>query len=157
MSKQSNKVLETVTAIAERAVGRLGLELDRVELALGKKQSLVRVFVDKPGGVTIDDCQAASGEIGTLLDVEDPIDGHYNLEVSSPGLDRPLLEDRDYERFAGRLVRLHTYGPVEGTRDFVGVLVGLQDGVVRLHDRHAGVERAIPYDQVARARLEVEI
>jgi ribosome maturation factor RimP len=157
LGKPSDKTLETVTAIAARVVARLGLELDRVQVALGKKQSVVRVFVDKEGGVTIDDCQRVSEELGTVLDVEDPIEGHYDLEVSSPGLDRPLLEESDYRKFAGRLVRLHTYGPVEGTRDFVGVLVGLEGGVVRVHDQATGRNMEIPYEKVAKARLEVEI
>jgi len=157
LGKPSDKTLETVTAIAARVVARLGLELDRVQVALGKKQSVVRVFVDKEGGVTIDDCARVSRELGTVFDVEDPIPGHYNLEVSSPGLDRPLLEEKDYERFAGHLVRVHTYGPVEGTRDFVGVLMGLQDGVVRMHDRATGRNTEIPYEKVAKARLVVEL
>ena len=94
---------------------------------------MLRLFIDKPGGVTHEDCAFVSREVGTILDVEDAIPGgSYTLEVSSPGLDRKLTKAADYERFAGSRVRLSTREPVEGTRHFEGRLQGLHDGRVAL-------------------------
>lgn len=147
---------EIVSAIAERVAVRLGLELDHVEVSTHPKNSFIRVYLDKEGGVSLEDCQKASAEIGTILDVEDPMPGHYTLEVSSPGLDRPLRGERDYERYRGRAVRIHTYAPFEGRRDFIGKLLGLEDGVVRVEDKDLAAVVEVPLAQIAKARLEVE-
>lgn len=148
---------QIVIPVVERVAERLDLEVDRVEISASRKQSILRVFLDKEGGITLQDCEKASREIRTILDVEDLLNGNYTLEVGSPGLDRPLLEERDYVRFAGRLVHVHTYAPIEKNRDFVGKLLGLEDGVVRLQlkDKETSVE--IPLDTISKARLEVEI
>jgi ribosome maturation factor RimP len=131
--------------------------LDRIEVSMNRKQAFVRVFVDKEGGVTLEDCQRVSKEIGTVLDVEDPMPGPYTLEVSSPGLDRPLRTEGDYERYRGRLVRVNTYAPVGGSRDFVGELLGLVEGLVQVRNRESGAVTDIPLGSIAKARLEIEL
>jgi ribosome maturation factor RimP len=150
------QTLERIREIAVRILEFAGMELVHLEMKREPGGLLVRLFIDKSGGVSLDDCARISRQLSGQLDLEDPIPGHYTLEVSSPGLDRPLYDDRDYVRFAGKQVRLSTFTPIEGRRHFVGRLVGLFDGAVRLvleGDR----EIAIPRDQVAKARLEVEI
>lgn len=157
MGNDVRKPLEVVREIASRVAERLGLELDHVDVSTHRRQSFVRIYLDKEGGLTLADCQKASAEIGTVLDVEDPMPGPYTLEVSSPGLDRPLRDARDYQRHEGKTVRLHTYGPVDDRRDHVGELLGLEEGLIRLRDRETDEVRTIPMDQVAKARLEIEI
>jgi ribosome maturation factor RimP len=104
-----------------------------VELKGGGKARTLRIYLDKPGGVTLDDCATVSREVGTILDVEDVIPGgQYTLEVSSPGLDRKLTKTADYERFAGSLVKLQTREAVNGSRNFQGRLQGLHDGRITL-------------------------
>ena len=135
--------LEHVRQIAERVTASQGLELVDVEFRGGGKARLLRLFIDKPGGVTHEDCAFVSRELGTILDVEDAIPGgSYTLEVSSPGLDRKLVKAADYERFAGSRVRLSTRQPVEGSRHFEGRLQGLRNGRVALE---VGSKKATPH------------
>ncbi len=121
--------LDRVKEIAERVASSSGLELVEVELLGGGKARRLRVFIDKPQGVTHEDCASYSREIGTILDVEDALPGgSYVLEVSSPGLDRKLLKPADFERFQGSLVKFSTHEPIDGNRHFQGRLVQF-DGV----------------------------
>ncbi len=116
--------LDRVKEIAERVASSSGLELVEVELQGGGKARRLRVFIDKPEGVTHEDCASFSREIGTILDVEDAVaGGSYVLEVSSPGLDRKLLKPADFERFQGSLVKFSTHEPIDGNRHFQGRLV----------------------------------
>jgi len=125
--------LDHVREVAERVAGSSGLEVVEVELQGGGKARLLRIFIDKPGGVTHEDCAAFSREVGTILDVEDAVPGgHYTLEVSSPGLDRRLHKAADYERFQGSLVRLSTFQPVNGNRHFEGRLTKFEGGKLTL-------------------------
>jgi ribosome maturation factor RimP len=122
--------LDRVKEIAERVASSSGLELVEVELQGGGKARRLRVFIDKPQGVTHEDCASYSREIGTILDVEDALPGgSYVLEVSSPGLDRKLLKPEDFERFQGSLVKFSTHEPIDGNRHFQGRLVQF-DGVL---------------------------
>jgi ribosome maturation factor RimP len=150
----AGEVQERVRQIVTRIVGFAGLEVVHLELNHHPGGMVLRVYIDKEGGVTVDDCARISHQISAELDVDDPIPGAYTLEVSSPGLDRPLISDADFERFAGRRVRLSTYAPIDGRRNFQGQLIGLQAGVVRM--TQDGKEVAIPRAQVARARLEID-
>jgi ribosome maturation factor RimP len=119
--------------IAERVAETHGLEVVDLEFRGGGRARMLRLTIDKPGGVTHEDCARISREVGTILDVEDAVPGgSYTLEVSSPGLDRKLLKPRDYERFAGSRVRVTTREPVEGSRHLEGRLEGLYAGRVRL-------------------------
>jgi len=133
-----------------------GMELVHLEMKREPGGHLLRLYIDKDGGVTLDDCAAMSRQISAQLDVEDPIEGRYTLEVSSPGLDRPLFSEHDYARFAGRRIRLSTRVPLEGRRNFQGRLEGIVDGTVTM-TLEGGQRVAIPREQVAGARLEIEI
>jgi ribosome maturation factor RimP len=120
--------LERIKEIAERVASSSGLELVEVELCGGGKARRLRVFIDKPQGVTHEDCANYSREIGTILDVEDAVTGSYVLEVSSPGLDRKLFKPTDFERFQGSLVKFSTHEPINGNRHFAGRLVKFDGG-----------------------------
>ncbi|HEV8524959.1 MAG TPA: ribosome maturation factor RimP [Terriglobales bacterium] len=121
--------LDQVRGVAERVAASSGLEVVDVEFRGGGKARMLRVFIDKPGGVTHQDCEAFSREVGTILDVEDLVPGgSYTLEVSSPGLDRKLVKPADFERFRGSRVRLITREPVEGSKFIEGRLETFQDG-----------------------------
>ncbi|MGA7799547.1 MAG: ribosome maturation factor RimP [Gammaproteobacteria bacterium] len=140
-------------ALIEPAVTALGCELVGVEYVSGS--SLLRVYIDRPEGVTLDDCEAVSYQISGLLDVEDPVPGHYSLEVSSPGLDRPLFKAGDFERFAGQQVRIRLGVPIDGRRNFKGLLRGLrQDDVVIEED---GQEVRLPLERIEQARLVPDV
>ena len=141
---------ERVRAVAERVAGSSGLELVEVEFLGGGKSRRLRIFIDKPGGVTHEDCANLSREVGTILDVEDAVPGGaYVLEVSSPGLDRKLVRPQDYQRFVGSRVKLTTREPVIGNRHFQGRLESFQDGRLTL-DLAAGKKSA-------RQTIEIEL
>jgi ribosome maturation factor RimP len=125
--------LDPVRKIVERVAASSGLEVVDVEMRGGGKGRMLRIFIDKPAGVTHEDCANLSREVGTILDVEDVIPGgSYVLEVSSPGLDRKLSRPADFARFTGSRVKLTTRNPVNGNRHFVGRLENLQDGRLTL-------------------------
>src|ERR1700760_4023970 len=125
--------IDKIREIAERVAQSSGLELVDLELLGGGKARMLRVFIDKPDGVTHEDCANFSREAGTIFDVEDAIPGgQYTLEVSSPGLDRKLSKPADFERFIGSLVKLTSRDPVNGNRHFEGRLTAFQDGRLSL-------------------------
>lgn len=125
--------IDKIREIAERVAQSSGLELVDLELLGGGKARMLRVFIDKPGGVTHDDCSNFSREAGTIFDVEDAVPGgQYTLEVSSPGLDRKLTKPGDFQRFVGSLVKLTTRDPVNGNRHFEGRLKAFNDGRLSL-------------------------
>ncbi len=149
--------VEAVRAVAERVTSARGYELVDVSLARAKGGHFVRLYVDKPGGIGLAELQAVSEEVSAILDAEDPIDSSYTLEVSSPGLDRPLKNEADYRRFEGRLAKLSSYELVDGRRHWTGRLAGLEDGVVSLVlEAEGGKLARIPYAKIAHGRLEVE-
>lgn len=131
-----NKVEEAITEIAKRVARSFGLEVWDVELrGSGGKARMLRIYIDKPSdpnGPNLEDCENVSREVGTILDIEDPIKGSYTLEVSSPGLDRKLRNAADYERFRGSLVKIQTLEPITGTRNFEGRLQEVNDGRMTL-------------------------
>jgi ribosome maturation factor RimP len=125
--------LDKVREIAQRVADSSGFELVDVDLRGGGKARMLRIYIDKPGGVTHDDCSNFSREVGTILDVEDAVPGgSYTLEVSSPGLDRKLLKASDYERFVGSLIKLKTMNPVAGEHHFEGRLKSFGNGQIEL-------------------------
>ena len=125
--------LEKIRAIAGRVAGTFGVELVEVELKGGGKARTLKITIDKPEGVTHEDCANVSRDVSTILDVEDAVaGGSYLLEVSSPGLDRKLLTEEDYRRYAGSRVKLMTREPVNGNRHFEGRLKSFLDGKVTL-------------------------
>ncbi len=125
--------IEKVREIVERVARDLGLEVVEVEFRGGGKARMLRIFIDKEGGVTHDDCANVSNEVSTILDVEDVVPGaSYTLEVSSPGLDRKLSKPTDFERFTGSLVKLSTHDSHDGNRHFEGRLECFRDGKLTL-------------------------
>ena len=125
--------IDKVREIAQRVAESSGLELVDVDLRGGGKARTLRIFIDKPDGVTHEDCSNFSREVGTIFDVEEAVPGGtYTLEVSSPGLDRKLLKAGDYERFMGSLVKLTTRDPIAGNRHFEGRLKSFSNGLIEL-------------------------
>lgn len=119
--------------LTRSVVEPMGYELVGVQfLQQGKGTAIVRVYIDHPDGITIDDCSAVSRQLSGVLDVEDPIPVHYQLEVSSPGLDRPLFESAHYERFTGHRARIRLNDKLDDRRNFDGILRGVADGQVLL-------------------------
>jgi len=151
-----NSIAQRVQDIAERVAIDHGLELVHAEVAGPENKPIVRVFIDKPQGVTHDDCSEVSLHLGTILDVEDFIHASYTLEVSSPGLERGLYKRADYERFAGNDARMKTRLPVNGQRNFRGRLLGVDGDEVLFDDRTNGNVR-IPLEIIKQANLEVDV
>jgi ribosome maturation factor RimP len=149
------EVIRRVHQLALSIADRVGVELVDVELAGEGARTVLRVLVDREGGVGVEECARVSEMLSRQLDLEDPIAHRYTLEVSSPGLDRPLRRAGDFDRFAGRAVEVVTAQPVEGQRRFVGRLGGLHGGRVVLH-LPDGRELRLPLGEVAEARLRVD-
>src|SRR5437762_4749237 len=148
--------LDQVRAVVERVAASQGLEVVELELRGGGKSRMLRIFIDKPDGVTHEDCANLSREIGTILDVEDAIPGgSYTLEVSSPGLDRKLFKAADFERFQGSRVKLTTREPVNGNRHFEGRLEHFASG--RLTLDLAEARRKFRPHATAAQKLEIDL
>src|ERR1019366_1320078 len=149
--------LEKVREIAERVAQSSGLEVVDIELLGGGKARMLRIFIDKPDGVTHEDCSSFSREAGTIFDVEEAVPGaSYLLEVSSPGLDRKLSKPADYQRFTGSLVKLMTRDPINGNRHFEGRLKAFHDG--RLSLELTGRKKNKKQEAVAAgAAVEIEL
>jgi ribosome maturation factor RimP len=146
---------EALGKIIERVTSREGLELVHWEIVGPRNNFVLRIYIDKPGGVNHGDCETVSNQVGTLLDVEDLIAHHYTLEVSSPGVERGLYKAGDYERFAGNRVRLRTAEPINGQRNFRGTLLGIDRSNVRIDADGLG-EIEIPYERIVKANIEYE-
>ena len=156
MVVQSGSVADKVNEIAEQAAIDHGVELVHAELAGPEGHPIVRMFIDKPGGVTHNDCSGVSTQIGTVLDVEDFIHSAYTLEVSSPGFERGLYKLADYERFAGSQAKLKTRPAINSQRNFRGQIVGIENQNVLFEDRTSG-RLSIPFADIAKANLEVDV
>ena len=154
--------LEQIRTIAERVARSHGLAIWDIVSRREPTGQIVRVFIDRPGpaataeeSVSIEDCEQVSREIGTILDVEDPLPFAYTLEVSSPGLDRPLRGEQDYRRFAGRLAKIVVSEAVDNQTAFEGRLRGVEERTVLLEGPRGRMHR-LPLQLITRARLEVE-
>ena len=150
-----SSIEERVKAIAEKVAIDQGLELVHAEVAGPENKPIVRIFIDKPTGVTHEDCSEVSLHLGTILDVEDFIHSSYTLEVSSPGLERGLYKEADYERFAGSLAKIKTKRPIGNQRNFRGRLIGLDGNDVIFDDKTNG-RVTIPFEAIVKANLEVD-
>jgi ribosome maturation factor RimP len=148
--------VEKIRAMAERAATSEGLTLVDVELKGGRSNPLLRIYIDKPAGVSHGDCQLVSEQLSALLDVEDPFPGKYLLEVSSPGLDRKLSKPSDFTHFAGRRARVVVREPVENQKIFEGRLAGFESGRVRLDLGERGL-RELDLANIQKAQLVVEL
>jgi len=152
---RKEEIVEKVRAIAAPLAAGEGLELIDVELAGAGGRTALRLYIDRDGGVSLDDCTSVSRAVSAALDVEDPIQGAYDLEVSSPGLDRPLRTPEHFAKYAGEKVRVKAYGPIpelENRKTFVGTLRGFEEGRA-LIDVDGKVFR-VPFEQIAKAHVE---
>jgi ribosome maturation factor RimP len=151
--------IERVREAAERVARSEGMEVVDVEWKVGK-QRFLRIYIDKPEGISHADCQVVSEQLSAILDVEDLVPGPaYILEVSSPGLDRKLTRPADFDRFVGRLARISTSEPVGEAKFFEGRLAGFADGVVKLTVKERGEEKLVdvPLALIRKANLVVEL
>jgi ribosome maturation factor RimP len=147
---------DKVRAVAERVTASRGCELADVEIKRQGGGHLVRLFVDREGGIGLDELQSVSEEVSAVLDAEDPIPTAYTLEVSSPGLDRSLKTEADYRRFLGRLARISSYELVDGRRHWTGRLASVEGGVVTVDLEMEKAVAHIPFAKISHGRLEVE-
>ena len=149
-------VIEKVREITERVASRAGLEVVDVQLLGGGSSRVLRIYIDKPEGVTHADCEFITHHVGTILDVEDVIPGaRYTLEVSSPGVERKLTKPREFERFVGQKVKIVLRQPVENQRHWVGALLSFTEGIITL-EPSPGRSVQFPLEQVERANLKFE-
>ena len=153
-------IKEKARKLALKIVEAEGLELFNIEFRKLGHRWVLRLFIDREGGVNLDDCEKVSNQLSTELDVENCIPYSYILEVSSPGLDRPLLSENDYIKYIGKLVKIKTFEPIDGQRNFKGRLKGYSAGMVSLEidvKKDEKKECLIPYSTIANARLEIEL
>lgn len=154
-------VTEHIEALARPLAASLGVELVELEYKREGRHMVLRLFIDKVGGVSLDDCSAVSREIAAVLDVEDIIPDKYTLEVSSPGLNRPLKTRSHYESYTGRLVKIKTFETLPDDagnlrKTFLGELLGISGDLIRLKLQE-GQTASIPFAAVAKANLEFEM
>ena len=147
---------ERVRTVAECVATDHGLELVHAEIAGPVGKPILRIFIDKPEGVTHQDCSQVSLHIGTILDVEDFIHSAYTLEVSSPGLERGLYKVQDYERFAGRMAKIKSRVAINGQRNFRGRITGVESEQVIFEDKTSG-RVLLPLESIAKANLELDV
>ena len=150
----NNDIRQKVVRLAEQAAEEQGIEIFDLEL-LGKGKLLLRVLIDKNGGVTLDDCEHFSKSFSALLDVEDLIQRSYALEVSSPGMDRPLKRLIDFEKNIGKLARIITVEKIDNQNFFVGRISGSDKNIIKLMIKELEIQ--IPFDDISKARLEIEL
>jgi len=156
MPMTDGSIAERIEEIAGQVAIDHGVELVHAEVAGPDNKPIVRVFIDKPNGVTHEDCSEVSQHLGTILDVEDFIHSSYTLEVSSPGLERGLYKRADYERFAGSQAKLKIRQPISGQRNFRGTLAGVEGENLIFEDRTSG-RVLIPLQLITKANLEVDV
>ena len=142
---------ERLIALIEPVLVRLGYELVELEYAAGRSQAVVRIFIDKPEGIAVEDCERVSREVAALLDVDDPIPTAYTLEVSSPGFDRVLRTAAHFERFVGSRVFVELKAPRAGRRRYTGMLQAVNATGIELEVDKQKVE--VPFDEIGKARL----
>src|SRR3972149_7688916 len=145
-------IIERIKEIAQPILDSLGLELVEVVYSQGRGKGILRVFIDKREGVTLEDCEKVSQYLGHALDVQDPIPISYTLEVSSPGLDRPLKLREDFMRHVGKLVRIKTFQPIDHDHTFIGRLAAAGEASIEIVMTN-GKALVIPFEKIAAARL----
>lgn len=153
MSREA--VIRQIETVVGPILSGLGIVLVEVKYTGGHRRALLRIFIDKPGGVTLEDCEKTSRFLGTALDVQDPVPVPYTLEVSSPGLDRPIRRPEDFRLFVGKLIRIKTSQPYDHHRNFVGRLKSSSAKGIEVTTSGEKI-LTIPFDQIKSARLEVE-
>lgn len=151
-----DSIAERVEQIAASVTKRAGIEFVHCQIAGSNRNPTVRLVIDKPGGVTLDDCADISREVEAVLDREDLIPTSYVLEVSSPGIDRELFKLSDFERFAGSEAKIRTGRPINGQKNFSGTIVGVDGPEIEFEDKSNGPVR-ISFDDVVKANLTVDL
>ena len=152
MDQQRTTLIEVLEGIVRPILDSLGLELVEVAYSGNNRGGVVRIFIEKAGGITLEDCERAHRNLGYALDVADPIPHGYTLEVSSPGLDRPLRVEKDFLRHRGERVRVHVSSPVAGRRDWDGEIEGVDQGKISLKISEGQIVQ-FPLSEVVRAKL----
>ncbi|SNZ12953.1 ribosome maturation factor RimP [Hydrogenobacter hydrogenophilus] len=155
MQINEKSIVQKVKELVEPIVKSMGFRLFDVEFK-PERGWVLRVILDKEGGITISDCEEVSKRLSSLLDVEDIIPTSYILEVSSPGLTRELTKPEHYEFFKGRLIRVVLRAPLEGKREFKGYISDVKEGILQLKERESGQLLHIPFSAIAKANLEIE-
>lgn len=162
-------IRNVIMGIASRAADDEGVELVDVEIKGSARHPIVRITIDREGGVTIGECEKMSRSVEALMDVEDPVSGPYMLEVSSPGIDRPLKTQADFNKGVGKLARIVTASQINGQTFFLGRIIDSGEGWIRLKPEEQGKKKKasakqepdnsviIPLESVTKARLEIEI
>jgi len=148
--------LKDLAQLFEPVIESMGYELVGVEYNGGSGHGTLRVYIDREQGVSVDDCAAISHQVSGILDVEEPIQQAYDLEISSPGIDRPLFKLADFERFAGQVAKIRLAAGLEGRRNFRGRLAGVVDAS-RIRIEVDGEDFDLPYADIARANLVGEV
>ena len=143
--------VQKLNELVKPLVEDLGYEFVGLEYNSNPKNSVLRIYIDHENGVGIDDCENVSREVAALLDVNDPIKGHYNLEISSPGLDRPLFTPAHYRQFTGNVVQINLFAPQDGRRRFSGPILGADENGVRMEQD--GSEVTLDFGNIAKAKL----
>jgi ribosome maturation factor RimP len=151
---KSEKLLQEVREVVEPILQSQGYELVDLEYQRESRGWVLRIYLDREGGITLDDCTGVSHEVGAVLEVKDVIPNAYVLEVSSPGLTRPLKKPEDYNRFRNQLVKIKLFQPLDGRRNFKGILLGLEGETVRVEADGQVFE--IPLQSIAKANLEID-
>lgn len=144
-----------VDTVAHEVAKRLGVEFVHADILGAKRDSVVRIFIDNEGGVTIDDCARFSTEVELVFDAEDLFPWAYVLEVSSPGIERELYSLADFVRFSGQLAKVKVSAEISGQKNFVGNIGSVNDGLIAFEDRNLGPIH-IPYDTVVKANLKID-
>ncbi len=147
----TESVLKKIEQLIEPVLEEMGIELVDMEYLSGQGKGVLRIYADRPAGISLDDCAMVSREIGHLLDVKDLLPHHYVLEVSSPGLDRPLKKEKDFLMAVGKKIKVKTAVPLKGRRNFSGLLQSFESGMLQLKLDDTVVE--IPEDSVNKANL----
>jgi len=150
----SKEIVDRVRAIANPIIYNEGMELVDIEFRRESKGWVLRLILDKEGGVTLDDCSRVSHEVGRNLDVEDFIQNPYILEVSSPGLTRPLRNEKDFMKYRHRLIKVKIFDPIENRRSFRGRLLSISENTIEI-ESDGGIFQ-IPLNNVAKANLEID-
>lgn len=149
-----HKKTEQIQLLIQPAIEALGCELYGIEYIAQGANGLLRVYIDRPDGVTLDDCSKVSEQISAILDVEEPITGKYTLEVSSPGLERVLLTLEHFRRYVGHLARIRTFAPIDNQRNFSGMIESVNEDIIVLNTE--GKLLSLPFKSIIKAQLRFE-
>ena len=155
MKRLKEEIIRRTGELVEEVISGTEIELVEVEFLHQHRRMILRVYIDKPGGVNINDCKWVSERLSDLLDIEDFIHFNYYLEVSSPGLTRPLKKESDYVKYQGRLVKIKTKEKVEGRNVWLGEIMKYEDKIVYLKSKD-GKDVKIPYEKISSSNLEID-